>query len=197
MIDTETVVSLSAAFTNVVALIGQFKSGRDASSGADFNDFMTWLVKSNHHEIKSLIEDNHAVTIGIKTVLNQHSDQLNEALSKIDAAATAFASTLDGFSDIGAGLNPSAKLSPQSLEILRQFEDSGASKALEMKLQGHTLLHPLDGKGGAFEIPDPRFLQDDLSTLLDLRLLTLSYNGKGERVFHYTRSAHELIKLKV
>lgn len=196
MISPETAVTLSSAFTSVVGLIGQFKSGRDAASGSDFNDFMTWLVKSNHHEIKSLIEANHATTVGIKAVLGQQSDQLNEALSKIDAAVAAFACTLEGFSDISAGLNPGAKLSPQALEILQQYEDSGASKTLELKLQAHTLLHPLDGTGGSFEISDPRFLQDDLNTLLELRLLTLSHNGKGERLFHFTRSAHELVKPK-
>lgn len=68
MIDPESIATIamsSSTLTSVLSLIGQFKSGRDAASGASYNDFMIWLTKSNHHEIKSLIETNQLTTVGI------------------------------------------------------------------------------------------------------------------------------------
>lgn len=195
MISPETAVTLSSAFTSVVGLIGQFKSGRDATSGSDFNDFMTWLTKSNHHEIKMMIEANHATTIGIKSVLGQQSDQLNQALSKIDAAVAAFASTLEGFSEISAGLKPEFVISDQALSILKQFEGAKASSALERKHRGHTLLYMLDGASGYIEADDIQFLEDDLMWLTELGLLRPDYNKGGERLFRYTRAASNLVKV--
>ncbi|MCI8210780.1 hypothetical protein AUC61_14675 [Pseudomonas sp. S25] len=192
MIDPATAMTLSSAFTSVVGLIGQFKSGRDAASGSDFNDFMTWLVKSNHHEIKSMIEANHTTTIGIKAVLGQQSSELTAVLGRLDDMLTAFASTFAGFSDIGAGLNPSSVISDQALDILRQFESLGASTAIEIKLSGHTLLQA--ASGGNIKYEDARFLEDDLRTLARLGLLELDRNKSGNRVFHYTRAASALVK---
>ncbi len=199
MIDPESIATFataSSALTSVLGLIGQFKSGRDAASGASYNDFMVWLTKSNHHELKSLIEANQLTALGIKAALGQHVSQVNDALTRIDAAVAAFASTIEGFSALSAALNPQASLSAQAFEILRLYEKSGASKAQEMKLRGHTVLHPLDGQGGSFKLSDPRFLHDDIETLLGVRLLTLSLGQKGERIFHYTRSAHDLVKTR-
>lgn len=194
MIDPVTAATMSSAFTSVVGLIGQFKSGRDSASGSDFNDFMTWLTKSNHHEIKSLIEASHATSIGIKAVLNQQSDHLNHALSKIDAAVAAFASTLDGFADISAGMKPDSVLSVQALSILKQFDSAKASTALESMHRGQRVLYLLDGDGEYIEANDHQFLEDDLMRLIELRLLLPDHNKNGERLFRYTRAASNLVK---
>ncbi|ANB16330.1 Hypothetical protein I596_293 [Dokdonella koreensis DS-123] len=41
---------------------------------------------------------------------------------------------------------------------------------------------------------DPRFLEDDLTTLVDLGLLDLSYNSKGGRLFSLKRAAARFVE---
>jgi hypothetical protein len=186
--------SASAAFATVVGLIGQFKSSKDGAKSQDFNEFMTFLIENGHSEIRSLIEASHTTTIGIKAVLGQHASQVNEALLKIDTALAAFASTLDGFADIGSGLRPETVLSSQALDILRQFENAKASTALERKHRGHTLLYMLDGNSGYIAADEVQFLEDDLMRLTELGLLRPDSNQSGERLFRYTRAASSLVK---
>jgi hypothetical protein len=186
--------SASAAFATVIGLIGQFKSGKDGAKSQDFNEFMTFLIESGHAEIRSMIEANQTTTVGIKAVLGQHASQVNEALLKIDTAVAAFASTLDGFADISAGMKPDSVLSGQALSILKQFDSAKASTALERMHKGHSALFLLDGDGEYIEADDHQYLADDLMRLIELRLLRPDYNKSGERLFRYTRAASNLVK---
>jgi hypothetical protein len=110
-----------------------------------------------------------------------------------------FASTIPGFSEISAGLKPQSSASPQDLSILQQLALWEASKFLEYKNYEGTQLLKLDGKGpnNRLAVDEPRFLQDYLDKLLKLELLTISFKGSGERVFHYTRAAHDIFQGKV
>jgi len=196
VINPETLATVSTAMTSVLGLLGQFKSGRDGAKSQDFNEFMAFLVEGGHAEIKSMIEANHTTTIGIKAVLKQQASELDAALARLDDMLSLFASTISGFAEISAGLKPQSPISPQALNILRQMEDSGTSKFVEYKNNKGTRLQALDGDRSALTFEEPVFLQDDLERLTRFDLLTLSANNSGERIFHYTRAAHELIKAK-
>ena len=79
--------------------------------------------------------------------------------------------------------------------MLKQFNASGASKVLESRTQSGTLLHVIDGSSqGSLEITDPRYLNDDLQTLLDLGLLDLEYGSGGRRLFVFKRVAARLVE---
>ncbi|MDD5180789.1 MAG: hypothetical protein PHT15_05965 [Gallionellaceae bacterium] len=180
------------SFATIVALIGQFKSEKNASEQADFNAFIEWLVSTNHEEIKELLMLNTKATIGIKSILNQDRDILLESMKRIDMALTAFASHTDGFYQLAEAINPQAMLSQQAFSILKQFNSSGASKALMIKIHGGAIYQFLDGDG-SIEISEPRFVEDDFQTLVDYGLLRQNFNSTGKPIYIFTRQAANLI----
>lgn len=187
-------LSVANAFASVVGLLGQFQASREGAEQADFNEFLQWLVDSNHEEVKDLIESNTKTTIGIKALLNQNHDVLLQKLDALDSALSSFGSLIPGFSDISSGLYPSGgQLSEQAKQILSQFQNSGASKILELHTHGGVSLKYLGGKEREMEISDPRFLEDDLKTLVELGLLRHDFNEKGDNLYIFTRMASELV----
>jgi len=188
-------VSVATAFASIVGLLGQFQASRGSKDQAGFNEFLQWLVDSNHEEVKSLIEGNTRTSIGIKALLNQKHDILVQKLDALDSALSSFGSLIPGFSDISGGLYPEgSQLSTQAKEILAQFQDSGASKILELHTYDGVDLMYLDGNESEMKISDHRFLEDDLKTLVELGLLRHDLNGKGQNLYIFTRAASELVR---
>jgi hypothetical protein len=188
-------VSVATAFASVIGLLGQFQASRGSKDQADFNEFLQWLVDSNHDEVKSLIESNTRTAIGIKALLNQNQDILVQKLDALDSALSAYGSLIPGFSDISSGVHPGGgQLSKQAKEILSQFQVSGASKILELHTYDGVDLMYLDGRDGAMDISDPRFLEDDLKTLVELGLLRQDFNDNGRSLYIFTRAASELVQ---
>lgn len=184
---------VAESFAAIVALIGQFRSEKASQEQAGFGEFMEWLTKINHEEIKDLLLLNTKATIGIKAILNQDRNIVLDQLQRIDGALASFSSKFDGFSDLATALKPSSSLSKQAISILIQFENSKASKALEMKMLGGCLYQFLDGEGGQIDIDEQRFVEDDFKTLVELGLLRHDYNSKDSNLYIFTRQGASLV----
>lgn len=186
---------IAESFAIIVGLIGQFRSEKGGQAQLEYNDFMKWLAKAQHTEIKGVLESNSNATIYIKELLEQDHETFKIKLDKIDAAITAFASTIDGFGALAKAVNPDSILSDQSINILEQFQESGATRVLELKMMGGAQYMFIE-KSGGLEITDPRFVEDDLQTLLEYGLLRHDYNKKGENIYIFTRAASRLVSDK-
>ncbi|WP_330115607.1 hypothetical protein SA496_14145 [Pseudomonas sp. JS3066] len=180
----------ASSLASIIGLIGQFKSGRDSVKSASFDEFMQWLAESNHADLRSLIESNHTTTISIKAILNQSQGALKASLERIDNALAAITTALDGFAQLSQSLNPNALLSDQAVGILQQIDKLGASKVLLVQYldTGDTLI-PIDGNGGQIHIPEPRFLEGDLLSLTEAKLLIPGRNSHGRPMWTFTRAA--------
>ncbi|MFT6780083.1 MAG: hypothetical protein ACJAV1_004032 [Paraglaciecola sp.] len=185
-------VLIAESFAIIVGLLGQYRSEKGSQTQLEFNDFMEWLANANHTEIKGLLELNVNATIYIKALLNQDHKIFKEKLDKIDAAITAFASTIDGFDVLANAVNPDNTLSDQAVNILEQFEAAGATKVLELKMMSGPEYMFIETSGN-LEISEPRFVEDDLRTLLEYGLLRHDYNSKGDNLYIFTRAASRLV----
>jgi hypothetical protein len=187
-------LTTATAFATIVSLIGQFRSEHSSQEQVDFNEFLEWLVKTQHDDIKALLETNTQAMIGIKAILNEDRDVILTKLESIDNALSSFSFGISGFSDLAEAINPNVQLSDQAISLLCQLEDSGGSKILEGHYTSGMALHILDGKVPQIEISDPRFIEDDLRTLSELGLLRHRLNDSGSNLYVYTRQASELIR---
>jgi len=172
----------AAAFATIVGLLGQYSAERTSKEQLEFNDFLEWLIKANHTEVRRRIEENTVATFQIQELLKQDHKKFQEQLNKIDDAVTAYASVLDGFDKLADSMNPNSTLSNQAISILRQIQESGASKILEIRMLGGTeyIYAETDGE---LVIDDERFVDDDLKTLVEKGLLRHELNGKGENIY--------------
>lgn len=189
-------IETAAAFATIVSLLADFVAHRGATQSKSFDEFMAWLSEQRHDEIKSLLELNTTTTIGIKALLGENQREILDRLQSLDKSMASFAAGFDAYRGLAQAAHPTAVLSEQAISLLDQFYDSGASKILEVQyLEGTKSLLIVDGPaGGQLNISDARFLEDDLTSLVELGLLGLDYNGNGDRLFSFRRAAARLIE---
>ena len=183
----------ATTFATIVSLLGEFVSHRKASASGDYESFMSWLNEQRHDDVRKLLQSNSTTIIGVKALLNESRDQILEQLSALDRTMAAIVAAIPEFSHFAALANQAAGLSHQSLSVLEQFTDSGATSLLEFKMDSGIVLQAIDGDGRQIEFIEPRFIEDDLSTLVNFGLLGLTSSPKGARIFKYKRAAAALI----
>ncbi len=184
---------IAESFATIVGLLGQYRTEKGSQAQLEYNDFMEWLAKTNHDDVKSLLEMNTNATIYIKALLNQDHKIFKKKLERIEAAIIAFASTIEGFDALAKAVSPDSVLSDQAVSILKQFQKSCASKALGLKMMSGTQYMFIDASG-TIEITEPRFVEDDLNTLIEYGLLRHEYNSKDDNVYIFTRAASRLVQ---
>jgi sulfur transfer protein SufE len=187
-------ISTAMTFATIVSLMADFVSHRGAEESKDFDSFMAWLQEQRHEEIRSLLESNSTTVIGIKALLSESRQQILEGLTSLDQTLSSIASSIPLYREIAQLAHPTRQLSEQAISVLEQFYDAEASGFLESKIMRGVVLVFLDGKGGQVEYTESRFIEDDLTTLLELGLLDLQHNSKGERVFKFKRTAAALVE---
>ena len=189
-------MSAATAFATIISLLADFVAHRGATEGKSFDDFMVWLSEQRHEEIKALLEQNTSTTIGIKALLGESQREILDRLKSLDRSMASFAAGFDAYRGIAQAAHPASVLSAQALSLLQQFHDSGASKVLSVQyLDGSRTLAIVDGPtSGELEITDARFLDDDLSTLVELGLLGLDKNGRGDRLYLFRRAAASFVE---
>ena len=184
----------ATSFATIVSLLADFVSHRGANQSKSFDEFMAWLSEQRHDDIKSLLELNTSTTIGIKALLGESQKEVLERLQSLDKSMATFAAGFDAYRGLAEAAHPTSALSAQAISLLKQFHDSGASKVMEGKCVSGTALHVVDGpNNGSLQFTDPRFLNDDLTTLVELGLLDLEYNGSGQRIFVFKRAAARFV----
>jgi hypothetical protein len=187
-------ISTATTFATIVSLMADFVSHRGANQSKSFDEFMAWLSEQRHDEIRGLLQANAATVVSIKALLNESRQQVLDRLSTLDKSLASVASGFDFYRDIAQAAHPETLLSSQAISLLEQFYDAGASGMLEGKMSAGIVLLFLDGKRGTATFSEPRFVEDDLNILVDLRLLDLTHNSKGERVFKFKRTAAALVE---
>ncbi|MES5815361.1 hypothetical protein [Pseudoxanthomonas sp. Soil82] len=189
-------LSTTTAFATIISLLADFVAHRGAADGKSFDEFMAWLSEQRHDEIKALLEQSTSTTISIKALLGESQREILDRLQSLDRSMASFAAGFDVYRDLAHAVHPASALSAQAISLLQQFHDSGASKILAIQsLDGTKSLPIVDGPSDdELKITEPRFLDDDLSTLVELGLLGLDHNGKGERLYSLRRSAVRLVE---
>jgi hypothetical protein len=142
-----------------------------------------------------MLGTNQKLALGLKAIFHESNERILLKLDALDAALAAFASRVEGFSDLAAAVRPNVVLSAQALMILRRMKAGGTSKVLqhERGFEGGVDLIGMDGRAGTIAPDDQIFIEDDLNTLANLGLLRVSLNSVGKRLFHYTRAADALL----
>jgi hypothetical protein len=186
----------ATSFATTISLLADFVAHRGAKQGKSFEEFMAWLSEQRHDEIKSLLELNTTATIGIKALLGETQREILDRLRSLDESFATLAAGVEPYRGLAQAIHPTSVLSDQAVSVLQQFHDSGASKILEVEYQeGTKTLLIVDGPtSGELSVSDPRFLEDDLTTLVELGLLGQSHNDRGDRLLSFRRSAARFVE---
>jgi hypothetical protein len=186
-------LTAATTFATLVSLISDFRDKHREVAADDDRTFLNWLTENNHEEMRLLLEQNQATLIGIKSILSERHAFILEKLQAIDNSLAALLSGDPVFTQLVEAISPKNLLSEQSLSILIQFENSGASKLLRYQMLSGLGFIFEDGDAD-FEFTEPRFIEDDFAKLVELGLLRLEYNIKGDPRYVYTRMASNFVK---
>lgn len=180
------------AFATIVGLLATFQFNRDGQS--DLEDFKHWLEENNHSNMVSIIENNQGIQQQLTVFMNQNHDQVMSQLATLNDLMVSTASHMQGLGNIASSFAPNSGLSDQAVDVLRQFVVSGSSKMQYMKNNS--------GEGNDYYIlygapninySEPRFIKDDIDSLVKTGLITMSISPKNNITYTITRQAVSFI----
>lgn len=184
----------ATAFATIVSLISEFRNINKSVADDDHLKFLDWLSENRHDEIKSLIQQNQETVISVKAILNQDYYLIVEKLHAIDCKLAFLLSQDVLFANLVGQIYPASLLSKQAINILCQFEVSGASKLYYHAPISGIRYRFSDGTRIELNLEEPKFIEDDLGKLIELGFLRQDYNSNGNPIYVYTRLASEFVK---
>lgn len=180
------------AFATIVSLLATFQSGREGKK--DIEEFKNWLNENNYGYMTAIIDNNESLQQDLTSFMNQNHEQVIAQLSTLNNLMVSLASHMQGLGGIASRFDSNNGLSDQAVDVLRQFVVSGSQKMHHRKNNS--------GRGGDFyilegasdiEYSEPRFIEDDINSLVNLRLITLAIGSKGGFIYKITRQAVRFI----
>lgn len=185
------------AFATIVGLLATFQSGREGKR--DIEEFKHWLEENNHSNMVSIIENNQNIQQQLTAFMNQNHDQVMSQLSTLNDLMVSIASHMQGLGDIASSFAPNNGLSEQAVDVLRQFVSSGCTKmhrfisrTLDVGSTDDYLLENKDGPDN-IEYSEPRFIEDDINSLVSTGLIIESKSSKDSITYTITRQAVSFI----
>lgn len=185
------------AFATIVGLLATFQSGREGKR--DIEEFKHWLEENNHSNMVSIIESNNNMQQQLTVFMNQNHDQVMSQLATLNDLMVSIASHMQGLGNIASSFAPNSGLSDQAVDVLRQFVSSGCTKMHRFISRtlgvGSTDDYLLENKEGPdnIEYSEPRFIEDDINSLVSTGLITESKRSKGSITYTITRQAVHFI----
>jgi hypothetical protein len=181
----------AATFATIVGLLSNFKN--EHSSG-EISEFIQWLKDKNHQDIAADVIRNKLLLGELSRILEVNHDDLCQKLATLNDVLASVAANIDGFNGLASATNPESVLSPQAVSVIKQLVDSGAKEFIEHKyMSGEPDAYTLIGAPGDISYDEPRFMEDDLNTLVELGLLRLEFGSRGSKRFQVTRNAVKLV----
>jgi len=186
-------LAAATTFATLVGLICNYRQEKGAGESLNHQKFVEWLEYHRHEELKNLIVNTAAWRTEIDILLRSDHAQMLQKLDHIGSILAGLMSRLDEFRGLALAIAPDAKLSEQSVSILRQFVDAEADYFYYDNFgDGNWSLGVPNGE--QFTISEPRFIGDDLDKLVELGLLTVEYNSQGTPLYHITRNSVRFLK---
>ena len=185
-------VTLLVTITGLVQMwIGEqrFKSNEVQRSAREERElFLQWLVDNNHRDVVQQLESSHGGLSAIEAMLRHSYAQVLDELRKLQQGVAGLLQANELTRPLTTATVPEATDLRQAIGILRQFNEQGASKILQMNTVGHRGWVFMDGKGGSLQIAEQRFITSDLEWLVSCGFLLPGCNSKGTPTFDITRA---------
>lgn len=183
-------LTAATTFAQIVSLLADYAASRGGKDVLDIRDLAEWTATHGHADVMRAIEQNQATTVSVKAALTEGRDELLGKLAALDEKISAVAAGLGPLDDLARSLRPNSVLSEQARDILRKFERTQATSAIEnhsMDVPSSELFF-LDARSeGSLIIAEPRFYDFDIDQLVRMGLLLQERNKSGERVFKLSR----------
>lgn len=183
-------LTLAGTFATLVGLLANFKSER---KGEDLATFTEWLKSQHQEDLARAIASNRQLEAALGTLLQTNHEELVARLTRITDMLANVAKGVEGFSEVVQLTYPRPTFSAQALSVLRQIASSPARCVMERKTVARSVEFLfIDGASGPVQANEPRFLVEDMDTLVAAGLLRSDRTSQGMRRFFITREGAKL-----
>jgi len=185
-------ITISTTLATIVGLLCNYRQEKGDREQLNHRTFIEWLEYHRHEEIKNLICDTYHLQSEVDALLREDSQRLATKLNNIEEMLARLLSRVEGFAPVVESLHPGIELSSQALEVLSLFVTTESDRLV--------ILHAPDGpkfalfpaSGGSaptYRVAEPRLLDDDVRTLLELGLIIQDRRADygGEPTFRLAR----------
>lgn len=188
-------MEIAGAFSSIVGLICNFASEQKNKEEIDYQEFLLWLDSKHRKEIKNLINDNHLLSLSIKKLIGDSTSQLLTKIESLDHQLASLSLANPIFDSLAEALYPEAQLSEQAVNILKQFQRSGAQLMVILKRrEDYRVGFKEPTEYFEFKYSSHRFFEDDLDSLCSFGLIKSVPTGKSNQLkFSYTRKAEKFL----
>jgi len=178
-------------FATIIGLICNYRQEKGATDAGGHQQFMEWLAQHNFEQLKNQIRDNTALQTGLTKLSRAEHREIMTKLDAINLTLATLLSRVPDFRELTMAMIPSAELSDQAVDILRQLVNSKSSFFFYLRFIGGFSMQLEEGE--QIGVTDLRFLDDDLDKLVASRFLSLEENGDNQ-IYQVTRNAVRLIQ---
>jgi hypothetical protein len=183
-------VSATNLAATLVQLIGLFRQERGARKDLTHREFIEWLEHHRHEEIKELITNTYHLQSEVDDLLRQDHAEILSKLDRVNVIVVEILSRVKGLSGVATTIVPNAGLSDQAVGILRLI-----AKSKEGELFNPGQADKLIVDAYLYAAADPRFLQDDIASLIASGFLLVMETARGEAYYKLTRRGAKFVEL--
>jgi len=187
----------SVTLTSLVGLVTQFAGERRHAVAMTAEEFKAWLAENRHDDVVRLLEQNAHSLLAVRIMLSQDRTELFTQLAEIDRKLAIIVGGMKGFAQVASVIHPYARVSRDGKRFLRDFDRTGASKALEFANTQAHLIVPVDAPpaGQQMELRGGwRFFEDDIAIMVEAGLLLVSRDRDGRRALSLTRDGSDFAR---
>ena len=178
-------ITLANSFATIVGLLVSFQSIRDE---ANISDFLEWLRENNNANTANIIENDIELQRQLSAFISQNHDEVMSQLSTLNNLMISIASRINGLSGLASSFENNNGLSDQAISVLRQFVNSNSKSIYRFEtIDGE--VHYLLMSDGNIKYDDDRFIDADVQSLVDSKLITKKSLSSNEYSYGITRQA--------
>jgi len=182
-------LTASTTLATLVELLAIYRQERGARRDLDHRDFIEWLEHHRHEEIKELITHTFHLQSQIDDLLRKDHAEIVARIEQVNHIVVDVLARVDALAPIAAKIVPDLGLSDAAIGMLR----------LVAKSQTAELFAPGDGQlfvGDRFyRSADPRFLHDDLDSLVAYGFFSIGYSNEGKPYYRLTRRGAKFVEM--
>jgi hypothetical protein len=135
----------------------------------------------------------------VDALLREDSRRLATKLNNVEEMLARLLSRVEGFAPFVQSLHPGIELSAQALEVLSLFVTTDSDRLVVLHAPDgpkFALFPATGGSAPTYRVSQPRLLDDDIRTLLELGLIIQDPRSDygGEPVFRLSRSGIEYVE---
>lgn len=179
------------ALATITQLLGLFVQENRTARELNKQQFLAWLDRHRHEELKELICNTHHLSEQVDVILQEGQARILAEIQAVNGTLAQIMSRLHALGSLSHILTPDISLSRFALAALCHFEDSRETNLITLP-DGSGVQF---GNSGAIQHDEPRFLDDDIDALEACGFISIEARHTGYSVYRLTRQGAVYAKI--